>query len=82
MELGEASWDSTGFGEMEEGLILSGGRSLRVPLLTSLGLDLSRITGSLQSRDRRVRSRLVWRNGTPLACRVVHGVTDHLLNCL
>ena len=24
----------------------------------------------------------MWRNGTPLACRVVHGVTDHLLNCV
>ena len=29
-----------------------------------------------------IRSHLVWRNGTPLACRVVHGVTDHLLNCV
>ena len=24
----------------------------------------------------------MWRNGTPLASRVVHGVTDHLLNCV
>ena len=30
----------------------------------------------------KIRSRLVWRNGTPLASRVVHGVTDHLLNCV
>ena len=37
-----------------------------------------RIAGSLKSWKRRVRPRLVWRNGTPLASRVVHGVTGHL----
>ena len=26
----------------------------------------------------KIRSRLVWRNGTQLASRVVHGVTDHV----
>ena len=31
-EVGGASRDSTGFGAMEEGLISSGGRSLRLPL--------------------------------------------------
>ena len=31
--------------------------------------------------DRRVRPRLVL-NGTPLASRVVHGVTGHLLSCI
>ena len=29
-----------------------------------------------------VRPRLVWRNGTPLASRVVHEVTDHLWSCV
>ena len=32
MELGKTSRDSTGFGEMEGGLISRGGRNLRVPL--------------------------------------------------
>ena len=39
---------------------------------------LTLIAGSLQSCDMRVRPRLVWRNGTTLASRVVHGVTGHL----
>ena len=38
---------------------------------------LTPIAMSLRSSDRRVRPRLVWRNGTPLASRVVHGVTGH-----
>ena len=38
-------------------------------------------TGSLKNWDRRVRPRLVWTNGTPLASRVVHRITDHLLSC-
>ena len=32
-----------------------------------------------KSWDRRVRPRLVWRNLTPLASRVVHGVTGALV---
>ena len=32
VELEGASRDSTGFGAMEEGIVLSGGRNLRVPL--------------------------------------------------
>ena len=32
MELGGASWDSTGYGTMEEGLISRGRRNLRLPL--------------------------------------------------
>ena len=32
--LGGAFWDSTGFGALEEGLISSGGRNLRVPLIS------------------------------------------------
>ena len=36
----------------------------------------------VQSWDRRVRPRLVWRNGTPLDSRVVHGVTGHLSICM
>ena len=39
-------------------------------------------TGSLKSWDRRVRPRLVFRNGTPLASRVVHRVTGHFSICL
>ena len=42
----------------------------------------TQIAGSLQSWDRRVRPRLVWRNGTPLDSRVVHGVTGHLSICM
>ena len=34
MEVGGASRDSTGFGALEEGLISSGGRNLRVPLIS------------------------------------------------
>ena len=43
---------------------------------------LTPIAMSLQSWERRVRPRLVWRNGTPLASRVVHGVTGHLWSCV
>ena len=32
--------------------------------------------------DRSVRPRLLLRNGTPLASRVVHWVTTHLLSCI
>ena len=32
----------------------------------------------LQRWERRVRTHLVWRNGNPLASRVVHGVTGLL----
>ena len=42
----------------------------------------SSIAGSLQSWNRRVRPHLVLRNGTPLASRVVHGVTGHLSSCI
>ena len=43
---------------------------------------LIRIAGSLQIWDRTVRPRLVWRNGTQLASRVVHGVTGHVSSCV
>ena len=52
------------------------------PLLTSPGPDLTRIAVSLQSSNRRVRPRLVWRNGTLLASPVVHGVTGHFSSCV
>ena len=45
------------------------------PLLTSMA-------GSLQSWNRRVRPRLVLRNGTPLASRGVYWVTGHLSSCI
>ena len=80
--LGEASRDSTGFCAMEEGLISSGGRKLMFPLLTSPGPDLTRIAVSLQSSNRRIKPRLVWRNGTLLASPVVHGVTGHFSSCV
>ena len=43
---------------------------------------LTPIPGSLQSWDGTFRPCLVWRNETPLASRVVHGLTDHLSNCV
>ena len=43
---------------------------------------LTLIAGSLQSWNRRVRPRLVLRNGTPLASRDVHKVTGHLSSCI
>ena len=43
---------------------------------------LTLIAGSLQSWDRRVRPRLVRKNGPPLASRVIHGVTGNLSNCV
>ena len=43
---------------------------------------LTLITGSLQIWNRRVRPRLVLRNGAPLASLVVHGVSDHLSRCI
>ena len=50
--------------------------------LQGCSLFLTPIAGSLHSWDRRVRPRLVWRKGTPLASRVVHGVTGHLSTCM
>ena len=43
---------------------------------------LTPMPGSLQSWDRRGRPRLVLRHGTPLAARVVHGVTGQLSSCI
>ena len=43
---------------------------------------LTLIAGSLQSWDRRVMPRLVRRNGTTLASRVIHAVTGNLSNCV
>ena len=43
---------------------------------------LTPIAGSLQSWDRRVRPHLVLRNDSPLASRVVLGVTGHLSCCM
>ena len=43
---------------------------------------LTRIAVSLQSRDKRVTPCLLWRTGSPLAFRVVHGVTGHLSSCV
>ena len=42
----------------------------------------TQIAGYVQSRDKRVTPRLLWRNESPLAFRVVHGVTGHFLSCL
>ena len=43
---------------------------------------LTSIAGSLQSWNRRVRPRLVLRNGTPLASPVVLWLTGHLSSCI
>ena len=43
---------------------------------------LTPIAGSLQSWDSRVRLRLGLKHATPLASRVVHGVTGHLSSCI
>ena len=77
VDLGGASRASTVFGVMEEGLISSGVRNLRVPLHFK-----TPIAGSLQSWDRRVRPHLEWRNGTLLASRAVHGMTGLLSSCV
>ena len=41
---------------------------------------LTRVAEYLPSTDKRVTPRLLWRNGSTLAFRVVHGVTGHLLS--
>ena len=43
---------------------------------------LTLIAGSLQSWNRKVRPHLLLRDGTPLASRVVHGLTGHLSSCI
>ena len=43
---------------------------------------LTLISGFLQSWDRRDRPRILWRNETSLASRVVHEVTGHLSSCM
>ena len=43
---------------------------------------LTRVAEYLLSTDKTVTPRLPWRNGSPLAFRVVHGVTGHLLSCV
>ena len=43
---------------------------------------LTRVAEYPPSTDKRVTPRLPWRNGSPLAFRVVHGVTGHLLSCV
>ena len=43
---------------------------------------LTLISGFLQSWDKRVRPRILWRNETSLASRVVHEVTGHLSSCM
>ena len=43
---------------------------------------LTRITECQQSRDKRVTPHFLWKNGSPLAFRVVYGVTGNLSNCL
>ena len=44
-------------------------------------LFLEKLYLPLKSWARRVRPRLVWRNATSLASRVVHGVTVHIWSC-
>ena len=56
--------------------------SLLMPESQDSSPFLTLITGSLQIWNRRVRPRLVLRNGAPLASLVVHGVSDHLSRCI
>ena len=43
---------------------------------------LTRVAEYQQSMDKRVTPDLLWRNGSPLSLRVVHGVTGLLLSCV
>ena len=61
------------------------GRGLHLELrqeLQGCSLFLTLNSGSVQSWDRRVMPRLGLRHGTPLASRVVHGVTGPLSSCI
>ena len=74
--VGGASRDSTGFVAMEEGLISSGGRDLRLPFHS----DSDRSVPAELGQESQAMSFL--RNGTPLASRVFHGVSGPLSNCV
>ena len=74
--VGGASRDSAGFGAMEEGLISGGGRNPRLPLCSDSDITVPAELG----QESQASSFL--RNGTPLASRVVHGVSGPLSNCL
>ena len=59
--------------------------SSRVEMGTSVFLSIAFLTltsRSLRSWNKGVRLRLVLRHGTPLASRVVHGVSGHLSSCI
>ena len=59
--------------------------SSRVEMGTSVFLSIAFLTltsRSLRSWNKGVRPRLVLRHGTPLASRVVHGVSGHLSSCI
>ena len=59
--------------------------SSRVEMGTSVFLSIAFLTStsrSLRSWNRVVRPHLVLRHGTPLASRVVHGVSGHLSSCI
>ena len=73
--VGGASRDSAGFVTMVEGLISRGGRNLRLPVSDS---DI-RVPAEL-GQESQATSFL--RSGTPLASRVVHGVSGPLSNCV
>ena len=72
--VGGASRDSAGFGAMEEGLISGGGRNPRLPLCSDSDITVPAELG----QESQATSFL--RNGTPLASRVVHGVSGPLSN--
>ena len=73
---GGASRDSAGFGAMEEGLISRGGRNLRLPLCFDSDIRVPAELG----QESQATSFL--RNGTPLASRVVHGISGPLSKCV
>ena len=62
--------------------ILLQGSGSNIKYLGLLAFTEATSSSSFFSWDRRVRPRLVWRNGTPLDSRVVHGVTGHLSICM
>ena len=74
--VGGASRDSTGFGAMEEGLISRRGRNLSLPLRFGLLPQGPCTVGTGES------GLVLSENGTPLASRVVQGVSGPWSSCV
>ena len=74
--VGGASRDPAGFGAMEEGLISSGGRNLRLPPISD---SYRRVPAELGLES---QASSCLRKGTPLASRVVQGVSGPSSCCV